>query len=89
MNIVIWLIVGGVLGWLASILMKTNDQQGIILNVIVGISGALVAGYFIAPMIGTGTINNNDFSVSSLLVSLVGAVILLAIVTMFRHGRVR
>ncbi len=89
MNIVIWLIVGGVLGWLASVLMKTNDQQGIILNVIVGITGALIAGYFLAPMIGTGTINNNDFSVSSLLVSLVGAVILLAIVTMFRRGSVR
>lgn len=89
MNIVIWLLVGGVLGWLASIVMKTNDQQGIILNVIVGITGALIAGYFLAPMIGTGTINNNDFSVSSLLVSLVGAVILLAIVTLFRRGRVR
>jgi uncharacterized membrane protein YeaQ/YmgE (transglycosylase-associated protein family) len=89
MNIVIWLIVGGVLGWLASIVMKTDDQQGIILNVIVGTVGALIAGYFLAPMVGTGTINNSDFSVSSLLVSLVGAVILLAVVTMFRRGRVR
>jgi len=89
MNIVIWLIVGGVLGWLASIVMKTNDQQGIILNVIVGVVGALIAGYFLAPMLGSGTINNNDFSVSSMLVSLVGAVILLAIVTVGRRSMVR
>jgi uncharacterized membrane protein YeaQ/YmgE (transglycosylase-associated protein family) len=89
MNIIIWLVVGGVLGWLASIVMKTNNQQGIILNVIVGVVGALIAGYFLAPMIGTGTINHNDFSVSSMLVSLVGAVILLGIVTMFRRGSVR
>jgi len=89
MNIIIWLIVGGVLGWLASIVMKTNDQQGIILNVIVGVTGALIAGYFLAPMLGTGTINNSDFSASSLLVSLVGAVILLAIVTVFRRSIAR
>jgi len=89
MNILIWLIVGGVVGWLASIVMKTNDQQGIILNVIVGVTGALIAGYFLAPMLGTGTINNSDFSVSSLLVSLVGAVILLAIVTFGRRSFAR
>jgi len=67
--------------WLASIVMKTNDQQGTILNVIVSGTGALIAGYFLAPMAGTGTINNSDFSASSLLLSPVGAVILLAIVT--------
>lgn len=89
MNIIIWLVVGGVLGWLASIVMKTNSQQGMILNVIVGVVGALIAGYFLAPMVGTGTINHNDFSVSSMLVSLVGAVILLGIVTLFRRGSVR
>jgi uncharacterized membrane protein YeaQ/YmgE (transglycosylase-associated protein family) len=69
--------------------MKTNGQQGIILNVAVGIVGALIAGFVIAPMFGTGTINTNDFSVSGLLVSFVGAVILLAIVNLFRRGSVR
>jgi uncharacterized membrane protein YeaQ/YmgE (transglycosylase-associated protein family) len=69
--------------------MKTNGQQGIILNVVVGIVGALIAGFVIAPMFGTGTINTNDFSVSGLLVSFVGAVILLAIVNLFRRGSVR
>lgn len=89
MNFLIWLIVGGILGWLASVLMKTDGQQGIILNVVVGIVGALIAGYFLAPMFGTGTINSNDFSIAGVLVSFVGAVVLLAIVTMFRRGSVR
>jgi uncharacterized membrane protein YeaQ/YmgE (transglycosylase-associated protein family) len=87
-NIIIWLIVGGVLGWLASLVMKTDAQQGIFLNVIVGIVGALVAGFVIAPMLGTGTINTNDFSISGLVVSFLGAVVLLAIVNFFRRGRV-
>jgi len=89
MNFLIWLLVGGILGWLASLVMKTDGQQGIILNVVVGIVGALVAGFVIAPMFGTGTINTNDFSVSGLLVSFVGAAILLAIVNLFRRGSVR
>ena len=89
MNFVIWLIIGGVLGWLASLVMKTDGQQGIFLNVVVGIVGALIAGFVVAPFLGTGTINSNDFSVSGLLVSFAGAVILLAIVNLFRRGRVR
>ena len=89
MNLLIWLIVGGLLGWLASIVMKTDGQQGIILNVVVGVVGALLAGFFLAPMLGTGTINSNDFSVAGLLVSLIGAVVLLAVVSIFQRGRLR
>ena len=89
MNLIIWLVVGGILGWLASLVMKTDGQQGIILNVVVGIIGALIAGYLIAPLFGTGTINSNDFSVAGLLVSFLGAAVLLAIVNMFRRGTVR
>ena len=89
MNLIIWLVVGGVLGWLASIVMKTDAQQGILLNVVVGIVGALVAGFVIAPLFGTGTINSNDFSMSGLLVSFVGAIVLLAIVNLFRRGSAR
>ena len=89
MNFLIWLLVGGILGWIASLVMKTNGQQGIILNVVVGIVGALIAGLVIAPMFGTGTINTSDFSVSGLLVSFLGAAILLAIVNLFRRGSVR
>ncbi len=89
MNFIIWLIVGGIIGWLASMIMKTDGQQGIILNVIVGIVGSFLGGYFIAPMLGSGTVNSGDFSVMGLLASLIGAVILLAIVNLFRRGRVR
>jgi uncharacterized membrane protein YeaQ/YmgE (transglycosylase-associated protein family) len=89
MNLVIWLIVGGILGWLASLVMKTDGQQGIVLNVIVGIVGALLAGFIIAPMLGTGTINSNDFSIAGLLVSLLGAVVLLALVNLVRRGSPR
>lgn len=89
MNFIIWLVVGGLIGWLASMLMKTNDQQGMFLNVVVGIVGALLAGWFIAPLVGIGTINQNNFSIGGLLVSFVGAAILLAIVNLFRRGVAR
>jgi uncharacterized membrane protein YeaQ/YmgE (transglycosylase-associated protein family) len=88
-NLIIWLVVGGVIGWLASILMKTNDQQGLFLNVIVGVVGAMLAGWFISPMLGTGTINQNNVSAPSLLVSFAGAAALLAIVNLVRRGTVR
>ena len=89
MTFIMWLVVGGVLGWLASIVMKTNDKQGIILNIVVGIVGAFLGGLVLAPLFRTGTINQGDFSVGSLLVSFLGALILLAIVNFFRRRRVR
>jgi len=88
MGVIIWLIIGGVVGWLASIIMRTNAQQGIILNVVVGIVGAVLGGWLISPLVGAGTINQG-ISVASFLVSLVGAIILLAIVNLFRRGTVR
>jgi len=89
MNFLIWLIVGGLIGWLASVLMKTNDQQGIFLNVVVGIVGAMVAGWFISPLVGIGTINQNNFSMPALVVSFVGAAILLGVVNLLRRGSAR
>jgi uncharacterized membrane protein YeaQ/YmgE (transglycosylase-associated protein family) len=88
MNFILWLIVGGIVGWLASLIMKTDAQQGILLNVIVGIVGAFLGGWLISPLVGMGTINEG-FSIGSLVVSLLGAIILLAIVNLFRRGRVR
>jgi uncharacterized membrane protein YeaQ/YmgE (transglycosylase-associated protein family) len=88
MNFIIWLIVGGVIGWLASMLMRTNDQQGMLLNVIVGIVGAMLGGWFISPLVGVATINQNNFSLPALLVSFIGAAILLAIVNLFRRRAV-
>ncbi len=89
MNFIIWLIVGGIIGWLASIIMKRDGQQGILLNIIVGIVGSFLGGWLIAPLLGSGTANTGDFSVMGLLASLIGAVILLAIVNLFTRGRAR
>lgn len=89
MNFILWLIVGGILGWVASMIMRTNEQQGILLNIVVGIVGALLAGWLLSPLLGAGTINQGDFSLTALFVSLVGAVILLAIVNLIRRGAVR
>jgi uncharacterized membrane protein YeaQ/YmgE (transglycosylase-associated protein family) len=89
MNLILWIILGGILGWIASIIMRTNAQQGLVLNIVVGIIGALVAGFLLTPLFGMSTINQNNFSLPSLLVSLLGAIILLAIVNLFRRGTVR
>ena len=87
-NLIILLVVGGLIGWVASIIMRTDAQQGILLNVVVGIVGALLAGFIISPMLGVGTINEG-VSIATFLVSLAGAVVLLAIVNLFRRGSVR
>lgn len=89
MNFIIWLIAGAVIGWVASIIMHTNSQQGLLLDIVVGIIGAFVAGFFLTPLFGVSTINQNNFSAPALLVSLGGAVVLLAVVNLFRRGRVR
>jgi uncharacterized membrane protein YeaQ/YmgE (transglycosylase-associated protein family) len=89
MNFILWIIVGGILGWLASIIMRTNAQQGIVMNILVGIIGALLAGFLLTPLFGVGTINQSNFSLPSLLLSLLGAIILLAIVNLVRRGTVR
>ena len=89
MGWLISIIVGGIISWLASLFMKTDAQQGILLNIVVGIVGALIAGFLLNPMIGGGNIMAGDLSMSSILVSLLGAVVLLAVVNLFRRGRVR
>ena len=89
MNIIIILIVGGILGWLASIVMRTDGQQGIFLNVVIGIVGAFLAGFVITPLIGGAPITSGNFDIRSLVASFLGAVVLLAVVNMFRRGSVR
>ena len=83
MGFIIWLIVGGVVGWLASLVMRTDGQQGIILNIVVGIVGAVIAGLIF------GVNMNAGITVESFLYALLGAVILLAIVNLVRRGSVR
>jgi uncharacterized membrane protein YeaQ/YmgE (transglycosylase-associated protein family) len=89
MNIILIIIIGGILGWLASLVMRTDAQQGILLNIVVGVVGAVVAGFLITPLLGEGTITSGDFSIGSLFVSFLGALVLLAIVNLLRRGRVR
>ena len=83
-GLIVWLVVGGVVGWLASLIMRTDAQQGILLNVVVGIIGAFIAGL----VLNNGTIND-AITVQTVLVSLVGAIILLAIVNLVRRGSIR
>ena len=85
MGLILWLIVGGVIGWIASMIMRTDAQQGIFLNIVVGVIGAFIGGLITSG----GSINNAPLTIYSFLVSLVGAVILLAIVNLVRRGRVR
>jgi len=85
MGIILWLIVGGVIGWLASMVMRTDAQRGILLNIVVGIVGAFIGGLIFSG----GSINNAGLTLYSFLVSLVGAIILLAIVNLVRRGSVR
>jgi uncharacterized membrane protein YeaQ/YmgE (transglycosylase-associated protein family) len=79
MNLIIYLIAGAIVGWLASIIMHTNSQQGTLLDIVVGIVGAILAGVFITPLLGIGTIND-AITFSTMLVSLLGAMLLLWIV---------
>jgi len=85
MGIILWLVIGGVIGWLASIVMRTDAQQGIVLNVVVGIVGAFIGGLILSG----GSINNAPLTLYSFLVSLLGAIVLLAIVNLVRRGSVR
>jgi uncharacterized membrane protein YeaQ/YmgE (transglycosylase-associated protein family) len=87
MNVIIWLVVGGLVGWVASKVMNTDGQQGILMNVVVGIVGALIGGWVLSPIVGASTINQGDFSIGGLFVSLVGAIVLLAIVKLVTRRR--
>ena len=89
MNLIIWLVVGGVIGWVASLIMKTDAQQGMILNIVVGVVGALIGGWLLSPMLGAGTVNQGDFSLMGLLVSLGGAIVLLFVVNLVRGRTAR
>jgi uncharacterized membrane protein YeaQ/YmgE (transglycosylase-associated protein family) len=84
MNLIIYLIAGAIVGYVASRIMRTNSQQGMLLDIVVGVVGAFIAGYFISPLLGIGTINE-AVTLPTMLVTLVGAVILLWIVKALRR----
>jgi uncharacterized membrane protein YeaQ/YmgE (transglycosylase-associated protein family) len=85
MNLIIYLIAGAIVGYIASRIMHTNSQQGVLLDIVVGIIGALLAGILITPLLGIGTIND-AITVPTMLVTLIGSVILLWIVKQVRRG---
>lgn len=89
MGIIILLVVGGLIGWVASMIMRTDAQQGVFLNIIVGIVGAVLAGFILTPLIGGAPITSGEISIPSVLVSLLGAVVLLAVVNLVRRGAMR
>jgi len=81
MGLLLWIIFGGLVGWVASMVMGTDARQGIILNIVVGIIGAVIGGY-VMSMLGEGGVTG--FNLYSFLVALIGAVILIAIARLFR-----
>ena len=83
-NFIVWIIVGAIIGWVASQLM--GRREGLLLNIVVGIVGAFLAGVVLTPLLGIKTINQNNFSVPGLIVSLLGAILLLAIVSVFQRA---
>jgi uncharacterized membrane protein YeaQ/YmgE (transglycosylase-associated protein family) len=90
LNLIIALIIGGIIGWLASIIMRRDAQQGILLNVVVGIGGSILGSFLLGGLFGAeGSILDSPLSIPTLLAALVGAVILLAIVNLFTRKRVR
>src|SRR6476661_4065258 len=84
-NLIVWLLLGALIGWLASMVMRTDAQQGAFLNIVVGIVGAMIGGF----LLGGPTINNSGLNLTALVVSFIGAVILLAVVNLVRRGTVR
>ena len=84
-NLILWLLFGALIGWIASIVMRTDQQQGALLNIVVGIVGAAIGGF----LFGVNTINSSIFNLTALLISFVGAIVLLALVNLVRRGRVR
>ena len=84
MNLIIYLIFGALVGYIASRIMHTNSQQGLLLDIVVGVIGAFLAGYFISPLLGIGTIND-AITIPTLLVTLLGSVVLLWIVKAVRR----
>ncbi len=90
MGLILALIIGGIIGWLASIVMRTNAQQGILLNIVVGIVGSLLGSFLLGGFFGAdGNIINSPLDGGTLIAAFLGAVILLAVVNMFSRGAVR
>jgi uncharacterized membrane protein YeaQ/YmgE (transglycosylase-associated protein family) len=90
MDVITWLIVGGLIGWVATRVMRADAQQGLALNIVVGTAGALLGGWLLSPLLGViATINQSDFNVPTVFVSVLGAIILLAAASFVPRRTVR
>ena len=89
MNIIVWVVAGGLIGWQASVFTGTDGRRDIILNVLAGSVGAVLGGWLLGGLVDAGSINQGDFSVPGLLVSLLGAVTLLVLVKFVRGAALR
>lgn len=89
LNLIIWLLVGGIIGWIASLIMGTDGRQGLVLNIIVGVVGSFLAGLVLTPVFKIATIDQGNFSFSGLVMSLLGAILLLGVVNLFRRWTIR
>lgn len=88
-NSIIWVIFGGLIGWVASMTLNKNAPQSIFINISVGIVGALVAGGLLTPLVGITNVSRNNFSTAALGVSLLGAVVLLVLLNSFQRNVLR
>lgn len=88
-NIIIALVVGGIIGWLASMVMNRDASMGVVANVIVGCLGSILGRFLLGGLLGGGHLRGDAFDPMTLLTAFIGAVILLAIVNLIRRGRVR
>lgn len=79
MNIAMWVLAGGVLGWLAFVHLRINERRGLVISIIIGVVGGFLGGNVLAPMLGAVTDTPNDFSLFSLMIALASAAACLAI----------
>lgn len=87
MGIILWLIFGALAGWIASLIMGTNRSQGLLLDIVMGILGALIGGFLASNLLGRG-VSNNPFDIVSLVIAVIGAIILTVIVRAVAGRRV-
>lgn len=89
MNVITWFVVGGLVGWLASVAMRIEAQERILWNVAIGVVGAVLGGWFLTPLAGIAAMNQGSLSIGAVFLAFFGAVVILAVVNLVRHTALR